>query len=68
MTYFNISRGESKRFRFNVNKTYEGLFFLPAVNAEAMYKPDIFAVVPGRLLSVPNSTPGSNPNNPGRKP
>jgi len=68
MTYFSIARGASKRFRFNVNKTYEGLYFLPAVNAEAMYRPEIFAVVPGRLLSVPKSTPSSNPNSRSGKP
>jgi hypothetical protein len=69
MTYFGLQRGETKRFRLFANKTYEGDFFLPAVTAEAMYKPEVFAVSPGRPLSRPSSTPAtSNPNNRGSRP
>jgi len=60
LTYFALKRGELKRFRFYVNKAYDGEFFLPAVTAEAMYSPGIFAVLPGKLLPRPASS--GNPN------
>ena len=60
LTYFALKRGETRRFKLYVNKTYDGEFFLPAMVAEAMYKPEIFAVLPGRALSrPPQNTPGS---------
>jgi uncharacterized protein YfaS (alpha-2-macroglobulin family) len=60
LTYFTLKRGETRRFKLYVNKTYDGEFFLPAMVAEAMYKPEIFAVLPGRALGRPDqSTPGS---------
>jgi uncharacterized protein YfaS (alpha-2-macroglobulin family) len=68
MTYFALGRGMAKRFRFSVNKTYDGLYFLPALNAEGMYSPDVFAVVPGRPLPAPITTPRSNPNSGSGKP
>jgi len=68
MTYFGLGRGETKRFRFFVNKTYEGEFFLPAVTAEAMYKPDVYAVIPGRPLPRPTTSPNGNPNSRGFRP
>ncbi len=69
MTYFGLQRGETKRFRLFVNKTYEGDFFLPAVTAEAMYQPEVFAVSPGRQLSRPSSSPAAaNPNSRGLRP
>ena len=51
MTYFPLARGETRTYRIYVNKTYAGEFFLPAVTAEAMYKPELFAVIPGKQLS-----------------
>jgi len=68
MTYFGLKRGETKRFRFYVNKTYEGEFFLPAVTAEAMYRPEVFAVLPGRSLPKPTTRPTVNPNSRGLRP
>ncbi|MDX9959236.1 MAG: hypothetical protein RBT68_12410 [Spirochaetia bacterium] len=60
LTYLALKRGETRRFKLYVNKTYDGEFFLPAMVAEAMYKPEIFAVLPGRALGRPDqSTPGS---------
>jgi uncharacterized protein YfaS (alpha-2-macroglobulin family) len=60
LTYFALKRGETRRFKLYVNKTYDGEFFLPAMVAEAMYKPEIFAVLPGRSLGRPRQgTPGS---------
>jgi uncharacterized protein YfaS (alpha-2-macroglobulin family) len=68
MTYFGLKRGETKRFRFYANKTYEGEFFLPAVTAEAMYDPTVLAVIPGRPLPIPASSPNANPNTRGQRP
>ena len=60
LTYFALKRGETRRFKLYVNKTYDGEFFLPAMVAEAMYKPEIYAVLPGRALGKPGqSAPGS---------
>ncbi len=68
MTYFGLKRGETKQFRFYVNKTYEGDFFLPAITAEAMYAPEILAVIPGRRLSAPPAPLKTNPNSRGLRP
>ncbi len=56
MTYFALARGETRRFRMYANKTYAGEFFLPAITAEAMYLPEIQAVIPGRQLSAVGTT------------
>ncbi|MBN2873659.1 MAG: alpha-2-macroglobulin, partial [Spirochaetales bacterium] len=61
-TYFDLKRGETRKFRFHANKTYDGTFFLPAITAEAMYNPDVYAVLPGRTLVRPTSLPAINPN------
>lgn len=55
MTYFGLKRGELKTFQFFVNKTYEGNFFLPAINAEVMYMPEYYAVLPGKSLVTPTN-------------
>jgi uncharacterized protein YfaS (alpha-2-macroglobulin family) len=47
MTYFNLSRNESKTISFRVNKTYEGTYFRPAIHAYAMYDESIRALIPG---------------------
>jgi uncharacterized protein YfaS (alpha-2-macroglobulin family) len=47
MTYFNLSRGESRTISFRVNKTYEGSYFRPAIHAYAMYDESIRALIPG---------------------
>jgi len=68
MTYFGLKTGETKRFRFYVNKTYEGDFFLPAIIAEAMYAPGVLAVIPGKRLSAPPVPSRVNPNSRGQRP
>jgi uncharacterized protein YfaS (alpha-2-macroglobulin family) len=68
MTYFGLKRGETKQFRFYVNKTYEGDFFLPAITAEAMYAPGILAVIPGKRLTAPPAPARANPNSGGGRP
>jgi uncharacterized protein YfaS (alpha-2-macroglobulin family) len=59
LTYFGLERGETKTFRIFVNKSYAGEYFLPAISAEVMYKPELYAVIPGRplrKLSLPPTT------------
>jgi uncharacterized protein YfaS (alpha-2-macroglobulin family) len=68
MTYFGLQRGETRRFRFYVNKAYDGAFFLPAATVEAMYRPDVFAVLPGRALSRSPVMAPVNPNGRGLRP
>ena len=61
LTYFALRRTETRRFKLYVNKTYDGEFFLPALVAEAMYKPEVFAVLPGRALERPaQRSPGKS--------
>lgn len=67
-TYFGLQRGETRRFRFYVNKAYDGAFFLPAATVEAMYRPDVFAVLPGRALSRSPAAAPANPNGRGLRP
>jgi uncharacterized protein YfaS (alpha-2-macroglobulin family) len=47
MTYFDLSRGQSRTFSFRVTRTYEGTFFRPAIHAYAMYDASIRALLPG---------------------
>lgn len=61
MTYFGLERGETRRYRIFVNKTYAGEYFLPAVTVEAMYRPEYFAVIPGRPLSPVAAPPSARP-------
>jgi uncharacterized protein YfaS (alpha-2-macroglobulin family) len=49
LTYFDLDKGGSKTFVLQLNKTYRGSFFTPAVHAYAMYNESIQAVVPGIL-------------------
>lgn len=50
-TYFSLGRGQSKTFYLEATKAYEGTFFLPAIQAEAMYDPSLRALEPGRWLA-----------------
>ncbi|MCL2007740.1 MAG: MG2 domain-containing protein [Treponema sp.] len=47
MTYFNLNRGEERVFSFMVNKSYDGIFYRPAIHAYAMYDESIRALIPG---------------------
>ena len=53
-TYFDIQQGKSKTFSVLLNASYLGRFYLPMVNAEAMYDATINARVPGRWIKVVN--------------
>jgi len=57
-TYFDLRRGDTKQFVFQLNATYLGRYYLPAVRCEAMYDRSISAQKEGRWVEVVK--PGSN--------
>jgi alpha-2-macroglobulin len=52
LTYFDLGVNESKTFVLKLNASYEGRFYLPAINAEAMYDNNIFARSKGKWIKV----------------
>lgn len=52
LTYFDLNPNERKTFRILLSATYEGKFYLPSVQCEAMYDNRINARRPGRWISV----------------
>jgi uncharacterized protein YfaS (alpha-2-macroglobulin family) len=57
-TYFDLGMHESKTFNLLMNASYEGRYYLPAVNVEAMYDNSIFARTKGRWVRVVKTVPG----------
>ncbi|MGQ8337710.1 alpha-2-macroglobulin family protein [Sunxiuqinia sp. A32] len=51
-TYFDLKPLEKKTFRILLNASYEGKFYLPSVNCEAMYDNRINARKPGKWVKV----------------
>ncbi|WP_304225319.1 alpha-2-macroglobulin [Gracilinema caldarium] len=51
LSYLDLLAGEEKVVRFRVNRTYGGLYFIPAIHAYAMYDESIRAVEPGRRIA-----------------
>ncbi len=56
-TYFNISAGSTKTFKFMLNATYMGKFYLPTVAVEAMYDNTVNARRPGKWVEVVKPAP-----------
>jgi uncharacterized protein YfaS (alpha-2-macroglobulin family) len=52
MTYFNLGTTRKKIFRVQLNASYAGTFYLPAVLCEAMYDNTINARAPGKEVQV----------------
>lgn len=52
LTHFNIRQQETLTYRVLLNASYVGRYFLPSVNAEAMYDNRIQAIVTGRWVEV----------------
>jgi uncharacterized protein YfaS (alpha-2-macroglobulin family) len=52
MTYFDLNTNEAKTFNIMLNATYEGRYYLPAVNIEAMYDNSVFARTKGQWIRV----------------
>jgi len=51
-TYFDLDSGKNKTFQVKLNASYAGRFYLPAVQAEAMYNHEIHAAKAGRWVVV----------------
>jgi alpha-2-macroglobulin len=52
LTYFDLNNNESKTFNLMLNASYEGRFYLPAIQAEAMYDNTVYARTAGRWIRV----------------
>jgi hypothetical protein len=52
LTYFDLKSNEKKTFRILLSATYEGRFYLPSVQCEAMYDNRINARKPGMWVEV----------------
>ena len=52
LTYFNLRSGYSTTFRVKLQAAYCGRFYLPAVNCDAMYSPDIRSRTTGQWVEV----------------
>jgi alpha-2-macroglobulin len=52
LTYFALKAGQVAPFRARLNATYQGRFYLPTVNVEAMYQPAIHARTKGQWVEV----------------
>lgn len=50
--YFSLNSTESKTFKVNLNASFKGDFYMPAISCYAMYDNDIRAVVPGTRTKV----------------
>ncbi len=50
--FFSLGEGEERTFEVRVNASYEGRFWLPVIQAEAMYDARINARLPGRWVEV----------------
>ncbi len=49
-SYFDLDDWDSVTLEFNVTLAYDGSYYIPAIQAEAMYDKDFYAVVPGTKL------------------
>lgn len=56
LTYFDLNAGQSKTFNIGLTAAYEGKFYLPAINVEAMYDNSIFARTKGYWINVVSRT------------
>lgn len=51
-THFDIQQNTKQTYRIQLNAAYQGRFYLPATNCEAMYDNSINARVPGQWVQV----------------
>lgn len=51
-TFFDLSQNQRKTFTFNLNASYVGKFYLPAIYCEAMYDNTINASTAGKWVEV----------------
>ncbi len=50
--YFDLSKGETKSFTVRLNASYQGKYYLPGSQAEAMYDNTFYARNKGRWINV----------------
>ncbi len=55
LTYFDLASNQSKTFNISLNAAYEGKYYLPAINTEAMYDNTVFARTKGFWIKVVKS-------------
>ncbi len=51
-SYFDLGAGSGKTFKVLLNASYNGLYYLPGVNCEAMYDNSISAHIAGRWVTI----------------
>lgn len=52
LTYFDLHNTETKTFNITLNAAYEGKYYLPALNTEAMYDNSVYARNKGQWIRV----------------
>ena len=52
LTYFDLKAGEQKSFTVLLNASYKGRYYLPSIQAEAMYDNSIYANLIGKWVEV----------------
>ncbi len=52
MTYFDLAKNKTVTFKVNLNASYQGTFYMPAVFVEAMYDNSISSNTKGRWVKV----------------
>ncbi len=52
LTYFDLNINDVKTFNLMLNASYEGKYYLPAINVEAMYDNSIYARTKGQWINV----------------
>jgi alpha-2-macroglobulin len=57
-TYFDLHRNETKTINIMVNASYEGKYYLPGVNVEAMYDNTVYARTQGQWIRVVKANSG----------
>jgi hypothetical protein len=50
--YFSLAKGKSKTFSLLANTAYKGRYYLPAINAEAMYDGNMHARQKGKWITI----------------
>lgn len=51
-TYFDLDNNESRTYNLVLNASYQGRYYLPAVNVEAMYDASVYASTKGQWIKV----------------
>jgi uncharacterized protein YfaS (alpha-2-macroglobulin family) len=51
-TFFDLPAGKTVIYRIELNASYEGKYYMPAVKCEAMYERSIYAIEKGKWIEV----------------